>query len=283
MSINLNSVKPNMPRVIAITGGKGGIGKTCLTVNLAMALAENAIDTMILDADLGLANIDVLLGLQCRFTLADLVEGRCQLPELITVGPKRVKIIPAASGINSLANISALSQRDIIDQISALPDPPEILLIDTAAGISAQVVQFTSAASDVLVILCNEPTALADAYATIKVLSQRGVKKFYVLTNMLRQPDSGQQLFHKLRNVVDRFLQVDLLYLGAIPYDEYLRLAVQKQQPVVLRYPEAMATKAFQVVAKRILAWPKHDDFNGRIAFYTDRPIGQVEMDKDVV
>lgn len=220
-------------QVIAVTGGKGGVGKTNVSVNLSLALAELGRRVMLLDADLGLANVDVLLGLTPKRTLADVMEGRCELRDVLLQGPGGVRIVPAASGTQSMVHLSPAQHAGLIQAFSEIGDNLDVLVIDTAAGIGESVVSFVRAAQEVLLVVCDEPTSITDAYALIKLLNRDyGMNRFRVLANMAQSPQEGRNLFAKLTKVTDRFLDVALQYVGAVPYDECVRKAVQKQRAV---------------------------------------------------
>ncbi len=227
-------------QVIAVTGGKGGVGKTNVSVNLALALADLGRRVMLLDADLGLANVDVLLGLTPKRTLADVIEGRCELRDVLLLGPGGVRIVPAASGTQSMVHLSPMQHAGLIQAFSDISDNLDVLVVDTAAGIGDSVVSFVRAAQEVLLVVCDEPTSITDAYALIKLLNRdHGMTRFRVLANMAHSPQEGRNLFAKLTKVTDRFLDVALQYVGVIPYDESVRKAVQKQRAVYEAFPRS--------------------------------------------
>jgi len=208
-------------KVIAVTGGKGGVGKTNVCANLAVALAKLGRRVMLLDGDLGLANVDVIYGLQPRYTMADVVRGERALAEILVQGPAGVTVVPGASGLSAMANLSAVQNAGIVNAFSELDCELDVLLVDTPAGIADPVLRFAEAAHEVLVVVCDEPTSLTDAYAVIKVLSrERHVNQFRIVTNMTRGAGHGLQLFEKLLRVTDRFLQVSLDHAGSIPFDD---------------------------------------------------------------
>jgi flagellar biosynthesis protein FlhG len=267
-------MKQKPVQVVAVASGKGGVGKTNVSVNLALALAAAGKQVMLLDADLGLANVDLLLGLQTKWNLSHVINGERSLEEIIVDGPDGLKIIPAASGTQMMSELSAKQHAGIIRAFSELHTPVELLIVDAAAGISDSVISFTRASHEVIVVVCNEPTSLTDAYALIKVLSDNhGVKRFNILANMTRSPTEGNSLFTKLMRVTDHYLDVTLDYIGAIPYDEYLVKAVKKQQPVLKAYPQAVSSQAFRKVAARIRDWPLPDQASGQLEFFVERLI----------
>ena len=267
-------MKQKPVQVIAVASGKGGVGKTNVSVNLSLALAAAGKQVMLLDADLGLANVDLLLGLSNKWNLSHVINGERSLEEIIIDGPDGLKIIPAASGTQMMAELSAKQHAGIIRAFSELHTPVDMLVVDAAAGISDSVISFTRAAHEVIVVVCNEPTSLTDAYALIKVLSdQHEVKRFNILANMTRSPTEGSALFTKLTRVTDHYLDVSLNFIGAIPYDEYLVKAVKRQQPVLKAYPQAVSSQAFRKVAGKIKDWPLPDQANGQLEFFVERLI----------
>jgi flagellar biosynthesis protein FlhG len=262
-------------QVIAITSGKGGVGKTSVSTNLAVALAESGRNTLLLDADLGMANVDVQLGLVAEFTLWDVLQGRCGLEQTLLSGPGGLRIIPATSGKRAMAELSASEHAGLIRAFSDLQDVPEIMVIDTAAGISDSVLTFSQAAQEVIVVVCDEPASITDAYALIKVLNrERGVTRVHVIANMVRSTSEGEALFGKLSRVCERFLDVTLIFLAAIPLDEWLRRAIQRQQVVVDAYPAARSAIAFRDVVRRIEKWCPPSIPRGHLEFFVERLAG---------
>lgn len=259
-------------QVVAITGGKGGVGKTNVSVNLGVALAQRGRGVMLLDADLGLANVDVLLGLKPRWTLAHVLAGERELQEVIVEGPAGLRIVPAASGVAGMADLPPSVYGGLIQAFGQLAVDLDVLLVDTAAGVSEGVMSFARAAQDVLVVVCDEPASLADAYALIKLLStQHGVSRFRVLTNMVRRARDGRELFHKLLAVCDQYLDVVLEFAGAVPFDDYLRKAVQQRQSVLEAYPRSPAAFALRQLAEQVQHWPRVSGASGHLEFFFER------------
>lgn len=264
--------QPATVRVIAVTSGKGGVGKTNVSVNLAIALASLGREVMLLDADLGLANVDVLLGLSPTYNLAHVLAGRCSLEEVILTGPGGIRIVPAASGIRQMATLSAAELAGLIQAFSALTGRLDVLVVDTAAGLSESVISFTRASQEVIVVVCDEPASLTDAYALIKVLSRDyGLPRFRILANMARSEAHGRDLFERLWRVCERFLDVTLDYLGAVPYDEYLKRAVQRQRAVAEAYPASRSAVAFKKLALAADKWPVAQAPAGHLQFFLER------------
>lgn len=267
-------MKQKPVQVVAVASGKGGVGKTNVSVNLSLALAAAGKQVILMDADLGLANVDLLLGLRAQWNLSHVINGERTLEEIIVEGPDGLKVIPAASGTQMMSELTASQHAGIIRAFSELHTPVDILVVDAAAGIADSVISFTRASHEVIVVVCNEPTSLTDAYALIKVLSEdHGVKRFNILANMVRTPTEGNVLFSKLTRVTDHYLDVTLDYLGAIPYDEYLVKAVKRQQPVLKAFPQSVSALAFRKVAGKVKDWPLPDQASGQLEFFVERLI----------
>jgi len=258
--------------VIAVTGGKGGVGKTTVTANLAVALAERGRAVTVLDADLGLANVDVMLGLQPRWNLGHVLAGERTLDEILVDGPRGIRVVPASSGVRQMANLSALEHAGLIRAFSALEQRLDVLLVDTAAGLNDGVLTFVRAAHHALVVVCDEPASLTDSYALIKVLSrEHGVGRFQVVASQTRTPGEGRELYQKLLRVCDRFLDVALEYAGAVPHDEFVRRAIQRQAAVVEAFPGCLAAQAFKNLAARADTWVAPDGARGHLEFFVER------------
>ncbi len=268
----MKQIKP--VRVIAIASGKGGVGKTNLSVNLGVAMAKIGRQVALLDADMGLANVDVLLGIRPQFNLSHVLTGEKSLADIMLEGPAGMKVIPASSGIQKMSDLSNVEQGAIIHAFSEMDDNLDVLIIDTAAGISPSVVNFARASQELIIVVCDEPTSLTDAYAFIKLLNRDyGVNHFHVLCNMVKSMQQGQALFNKLTKVTDSYLDVTLQFSGAIPYDEDLRKSVQKQNAVIEAYPNSKVSKAITDVARRIDNWPIKTKSDGYLEFFVERMI----------
>ena len=283
--INNLKVSPlaNPVRVIAVTGGKGGVGKSTVAVNLATGLAAAGRRVVLLDGDLGMANVDVLLGLSPRYTLAHVLSGERTLDEILVNAPQGFMIVPAASGAADLANLDATAHLGLVQGFSALGARVDVLIVDTAAGIAPGVLQFSQAAQQVLVVLCDEPASMTDAYALVKVLSRNhGVRHFRVLANMAASSAAGESLFRRFERVTARFLDVALEYAGAIPQDEALRRAVRAQRPVLEAFPASPAARAFKKLTACADAWPAPAGPRGNLEFFVERlmrrPTPQLEV-----
>lgn len=260
-------------RVIAVTSGKGGVGKTNVAVNLSVNMARAGHRVMLFDADLGLANVDVALGLKPRYDVQHVISGERTLSEILLEGPAGIQVVPASSGVARMASLSPTEQAGLVTAFSQLETPVDVLVVDTGAGIDKTVLTFAAACQDVIVVICDEPTSLTDGYALIKVLNQQcNVKRFQILVNMVDTEFQGRQLFDKLCKVSDSYLDVHLGYLGSVPRDDYLRRAVRAQKAVSLEYPGSDVSRAFAEISARVDALPS-TDAGGGLGFFVERMI----------
>jgi flagellar biosynthesis protein FlhG len=259
-------------RVIAVTGGKGGVGKTNVCTNLGIALARRGHEVMLLDADLGLANVEVLLGLRLKHNLSHVMSGEMSLEEIIVTGPGGLRIVPGASGVAHMASLSAAEQAGLVQAFSAIPGSLDYFLIDTAAGITEDVINFTRAAQEVAVVVCDEPASITDAYALIKILSrEHGVERFHIVANMVSSAQEGRKLYSKMSTVTERFLDVILHFLGSVPQDDYLRRAVQQQRAVAEAFPRSPSATSFEQMAATAEGWSKPRLARGHLEFFMER------------
>jgi len=275
---------PGPVQVIAVTGGKGGVGKTSVAVNLATAMAQGGRRVMLLDGDLGLANVDVFLGMSPRHTMAHVLSGERTLEEIIVESAEGVQVVPGASGVAELANLSAAGHLNLVQAFSTISSRVDVMIVDTSAGISHGVVQFVQAAQHVLLVVCDEPASMTDAYALVKVLSRNhDVTRFNVLANMVRTPGEGELLFQKLQRVTGKFLDVTLEYMGEIPEDTYLRRAIREQRPVMSAFPSSPASRAFKKLALKADKWPVPEGPRGNLEFFVERLVRKPQARLEVV
>lgn len=264
------------PRVISVTSGKGGVGKTNIVGNLAVAFARLGKKVLIFDADLGLANIDIIFGLNPSYHMGHVIDGEKSLTDVMVDGPEGIRIIPAGSGVSELTHLTEGQKLNLLSEFEALDDMLDVFLIDTGAGISANVVYFNLAADECIIVVTDEPTSITDAYAMIKVMfTQHGAKHFKILVNMVKDNAVAKSVYENLNQVADRFLNGVLLeYIGFIPIDDLMKKSVLRRKPVMSLYPGAESSKQFSKLAEGILASPRRHESDGNIKFFLKRFIG---------
>jgi flagellar biosynthesis protein FlhG len=245
--------KEQRPQIIAVTSGKGGVGKTNVVANLSVSLSELGKKVVVLDADFGLANLDVLLGLTPRYHLGHVLYGNKSLSEIMVQGPKGIQIIPASSGLQRMAELTLAQRNHLIESFTHLDEDTDYFIIDTAAGISRNVIHFLLAAQEVIVVSAPEPTAIVDAYAIIKILlAEDHDKNIQVLINSVENADDAHEVFCQINSVVKRFLSREIEYLGHIERDAHVTQAVRSQMLVTHRFPNAPASRCFRDLARRV-------------------------------
>lgn len=261
------------PRVIAVTSGKGGVGKTNLVGNLARAYAAMGKEVLILDADLGLANIDILFGVRPAFNIGHVIRGEKRLEEVMVSPADRIRIIPAGSGISSLTQLTEGEKLSLLGEFEASEIRADIVLIDTGAGISQNVIYFNLAADECILVATPEPTSITDVYAMMKVMvTEHGYKHFKLLVNMVNNKKEAKQVFLTLSQAASRFLTgVVLEFGGFIPHDPYLRKAVLDRKTVMTAYPQTEASRQIRSIAKTLLNTPVRHDSEGTIKFFMKR------------
>ena len=271
----------NAVKVISVTSGKGGVGKTNVVVNLAAALTQLGRKVLVLDADMGLGNIDVMLGLASEYNLYHLINGEKKLNEVITTGPGGMKILPAGSGIQELSELTPNQKLNLLAELDKLDSSIDFVLIDTAAGISGNVMYFNTAAQDIIVVASPEPTSITDAYALMKILHTKyGESRFRLLVNMVRDMGEGREVYRKLSTAADRFLNISIDYIGYIMHDKSVGLSVLNQRSVVDLYPNSDAGRNYSTLARTISGWPVNKNIKGNIQFLWRRLMGQSGWDK---
>lgn len=244
-------------QVIAVTSGKGGVGKTNFTVNLALALANMHKRVLIIDADLGMANVDVVLGCNSRYNLLNLLQDEFKLEDIISEGPRGIKFMSGGSGIYDLANLDEAKLQGIINKITVCDNLADFVLFDTGAGINRNVLNFVLAADEVILVTTPEPTAITDAYAMMKAYAgHQGTATLKLVVNRVMEAGEGQAVVNKLMQTALRFLELRVTSLGFVYEDMNLVKAVKKQQPLLLAYPDSISAQCIEKIANQLLNRP---------------------------
>lgn len=240
-------------RSIAVTSGKGGVGKTQIAANLAVSMARTGLNVLLLDADLGLASLDLALGLKPEMDLRQVLDGERDIEEIMVEGPGGVKLLPACPGRYEMANLGPRERSHLANAVAKVADKFHVLIIDTGAGIGSNAVDFASSADDVILVATPDPTSLRDAYAMAKVLHKRsGVERILMVANQVSSEQEGAELHSRLDAIVQRFLTLHLDYLGCVPRDESVRQACSAGEPYVIRSPRAIAARATETLVRRL-------------------------------
>jgi flagellar biosynthesis protein FlhG len=262
-------------RVIAITSGKGGVGKTNISANLAYVLSKMKKKTLIFDADMGLANIDIILGLFPKYNMHHVLLGEKSLGEVIVSGPGGIKILPAASGIQEMAELSKGQKIALMDELNDLNEGFDFMFIDTAAGITSNVLYFNMAAKEIIVVVSPEPTSLTDAYALIKILyNGHDEKRIMLIVNMVKNSYEGREVYQKLSKATERFLDLSIEYLGYIVHDEKVTEAVKQQKMFTEIYPYSQASKCLSSIAKKMCLEEPQGYNLGSMKFFSRAIVG---------
>jgi flagellar biosynthesis protein FlhG len=254
---------PARPRVrsIALTSGKGGVGKTSIATNLAIAFARQGRRVLLVDGDLSLANVDLLLGVVPQKNLVDVIFGRASIEQVVLKTIDGVLLLPSASGVEELADLDDFRRERLLRELARLEESVELILLDTGSGIGRQTIHFARAADDVVVVTTPEPTAFSDAYATLKVLSQGRLHgRPGIVVNMAATPEEGRETERRIRLVAERFLQLRPEYLGHIALDPSVGRAVRQQQPLLKAFPRSPAAVGLEALAARLIVeppWPE--------------------------
>lgn len=261
--INQNNIQQRQPkldlssRVITVTSGKGGVGKTNFSLNLAIQFSKFNKRVVIIDADFGLANIEVLFGILPKYNLADVLRGERDVEEVLTDGPMGIKFISGGSGLKELSNITEKQLNYFINNFSYLDAISDIIIIDTGAGISKSVVNFIKASDETIIVTTPEPTSVTDAYALIKTIKEEShnnkIPDFKVVVNRVDDDEEGNDIYNKISRASGKFLGVPLQNLGYIPYDKFLVKAVKHQEPATICFPNCEFTKAIENISKRLM------------------------------
>lgn len=262
----------NSTQIIGIASGKGGVGKTTIAANLAVTLAARGKRVMLFDADLGLANAQLALGCKAPFNFSHVLTGEKSLKEIIVEGPKGVKLVPGASGIQHMASLSSTEVAGIIHSFSEFEDELDYFIVDSAAGLSDSVMTFLSACQHRFIVLKNEPSSIADAYATIKVMIQDyNLNDIYLVPNGVPSQAEGQHLYRSVNSVIRNFLGSSVDYLYSISEDEMVLQAVKASKPVISFAPASTAARDFSAVADLIEELPLSDTISGGLQFFVER------------
>jgi len=268
----MNAGSNKAARVLSVTSGKGGVGKTAVVSNVAVALGKMGKKVLIIDADLGLANIDVVFGLAPRYNLNHFFSGQQSLSSILVDGPKGVQILPAGSGVQQFTHLDASHKIRLLDDLETLPGDYDVVLIDTEAGISENVTYFNQAAQDILVVTTPEPTAITDAYALMKLLSsQYHEKRFNLIVNSVRHSDEALDVYRKLTMVSNRYLDISIDFMGGIPFDRKMYESVRQQKVMVEMYPGHKVSQAFEKLAGNLVAEGMRSQPKGSLQFFWKR------------
>jgi flagellar biosynthesis protein FlhG len=268
---------PYVSRVIAVTSGKGGVGKTVLAANLGLAMAAMGRRVLLVDADLSLANLDLMLGLKARSTISDFLNGAAPLEDVLLHVSDQLALLPACSGEQALAELSHADRQALFTGLEVLEAQFDTVIVDTGAGIGSNAVAFALAAHQVLVVLTPDPTSLADAYAMIKVLSLRGLKDVQVCVNMVNGTREVEQTLDRLFDLVDRFLDIRLAPIGYVYQDDAVVRSVRACTPLLPTYPRALASIALSALAQRVLEHPLECSSAARSTLLWRRLVGEVD------
>lgn len=255
--IKQQNMQQHLARVITVTSGKGGVGKSNMSVNMAIQLGRLGKKVVILDADFGLANVEVMLGTRPRYNMADMIYGRKGIKDKICRGPENIGFISGGSGIKELSNLSKDQISGIVNMMYELDSIADVIIIDTGAGISDAVIDMVLASSEVLLVTTPEPTSITDAYALLKTINKApGYSndniKIKMIGNRTLSMSDGEELYNKLNSVITKFLHMNMEYLGSVPFDVNLTKAVMKQQPVSVAYPNTPASKSIKAMAEKL-------------------------------
>lgn len=263
---NQEEQKKTTATVITVTSGKGGVGKSNTSVNLAIQMQNLGKRVIILDADFGLANVEVMFGIRPAFSLADLIFKNKQLKDIIAEGPRGIGVISGGSGIQEMANLTKYQIENLTSKLYELDQLADIIIIDTGAGISDAVMEFVINSSEVVLVATPEPTSITDAYALLKAIDRRTDfdknRMVHMLTNRVDSDREGKELFSKLNSVVTHFLEVKIHYIGSIPQDSNVSKAVMRQIPFSIAYPNSPATKAVAEIALKMMG---HTEGNPKV------------------
>lgn len=248
-------------RAIAVTSGKGGVGKTNLTINLAIEAARRGKKVLVVDADWGLANIDVVLGVNPELNVSHFVSGEATLEEIMYEGPEGIMLVPNGSGLTELANVSQVKQKRIFSALAQLEEEYDVVLLDTGAGISDKVLNFVYSAGEAIVVVTPEPTSIRDAYAVIKTVTKKSPRsRLGILVNMAGDNEEGRDVGQRISDVAEQFLGRRIEVLGHVRDDKALSQSVREQIPVVIRSPKSDSARDVAVLADKLFGARVHEN-----------------------
>lgn len=269
------SQRMDATHTISITSGKGGVGKTSVVVNLAKSLAQKGYKVLILDGDLGMANVDIMFNTRCEYSILDLIKGHLNIKEVVTEVDRNISLIPGGSGLYALQNMNSFERQYLLDQVSTLGQEFDYMIIDTAPGIDQNVLCLNSAAQEICIVLTPDPASFTDAYALIKVLNQRNREtQFSIICNQVKDEKEGRQLFTRFLDVVQKFLYVRLDYKVSIPMDLNLRQCTRTQQLVTVVAPSSVSSQSFQKLAQSFEVLENPEECKGNLQFFWEQLVG---------
>ena len=251
----IGSNKPPLSRVLAVTSGKGGVGKSNISTNIALAMVQHGKRILLMDFDLGLANIDVLFGIYPQYTLKDVFRGKKELKDIIVEGPEGLMIIPASSGVEEMVNLSNSQKERLTRDVGRIKDGIDMVIIDTGSGIYSDVVRMLVAANEILIVVTPEPTSITDAYAVIKVVSKyKKQPRIRLIVNMCRNITDATSTGKRITEASKRFLGVDIQEVFAVPFDQHVSTAFRMRKPFLLQFPNAVVSTNIRKIAGNILS-----------------------------
>jgi len=267
------SHKKKYPKVIAVTSGKGGVGKTNIVGNLAVAMTHAGKRVVIIDADVGLANIDIVFNLRPEYSIRHVVSAEKRLDQVMVKTHHGIGIVPGGSGFSDLTQLNEGEKLTLLSEFETLADKADIILVDTGAGISSNVLYFNAASDECIVVATTEPTSITDAYALMKVMSQKyGTRYFKLIVNMVDSEKDAKRVYASLSNALDKFLKnIVLEYTGYIPFDRQLQRAVQKRGLLLDQFPGSPAAKAMERIALTLLNHGGKNRGDGNLTFFMNR------------
>lgn len=269
----MGTVAKKLPRVIAVTSGKGGVGKTNVVGNMAVSLSRAGKRVIIIDADVGLANIDIIFNLRPEYSIRHVISSEKTLKQVMVESGHGIKILPGGSGFADLAQLNEGEKLNLLSEFETLSDQADIILVDTGAGISSNVLYFNSACDECMVVATKEPTSITDAYAMMKVMSlEYGTKYFKLVVNMVDSEEEAKKVYASLSAALDKFLKdVVLEYFGFIPFDRQLQRSVQKRSLIMDDHPDSVSATAINKIALELDNKPGRNNSNGNLTFFMSK------------